>query len=526
MRGELNDRRIPKTMASQHPDNAKLPEWVRGEVIAAGDDEVYEAYVAYSVYGCEEVMWDSEGKDVDPHVVRKLISGYPEFFGKRLLGRDIFLTLRGPNPSVEVTERKLLLETLEMIPRHNDVAAAFYNDEGYVAVFEFILPFTSSHVEMIRVKEAYRSITTEALSRPIDRSGFLLKEWVGEAVPADVEVIPLFEDLSSINNIEYTVSKYVEIVKPRYLRVFIARSDPSMHYGNIVATLLAKWALDKCKRLEDRLDIPIHPIIGTGSLPFRGHNSPLNVDNFIDEYRGVETVTIQPSFRYDYPRETVVSAIRRLNESLPYGTPERFDDSTLLSVLEKLIKGYQSTVTDAIDAVNSLVAYVPSRRSRKLHIGPFGYARQLLGKKLPRAIPFCAAFYTLGIPPEFIGVDQLFQLSDREMDVVVNGYKHLRDDLIEAGRRVSWENIELMRQRVEEVRKLFGQRFLDNFLEKYVKGLRLLEENFSISTGPKSFSDRRYLNLVENVLLGIFEGDTVSIRDDVVRAAVMRGSIG
>ena len=44
------------------------------------------------------MMWDSEGKDVDTNVVRKLFSPYPEYFQKNVIGEDIFLTYRIPTP--------------------------------------------------------------------------------------------------------------------------------------------------------------------------------------------------------------------------------------------------------------------------------------------------------------------------------------------------------------------------------------------------------------------------------------------
>lgn len=64
-------RLIPRTMSTQHPDNARVPEWSRGEAIE-GEDEVTEAFLAFSNYNVQEVMWDAEGKDVDTHVIRKL----------------------------------------------------------------------------------------------------------------------------------------------------------------------------------------------------------------------------------------------------------------------------------------------------------------------------------------------------------------------------------------------------------------------------------------------------------------------
>ncbi|RLI09868.1 phosphoenolpyruvate carboxylase, partial [Candidatus Bathyarchaeota archaeon] len=53
-------RKIPCTMSTQHPDNASLPPWTSKEIIA-NEDEVFEAYYAFSELGCQEQMWDWEG---------------------------------------------------------------------------------------------------------------------------------------------------------------------------------------------------------------------------------------------------------------------------------------------------------------------------------------------------------------------------------------------------------------------------------------------------------------------------------
>ncbi len=99
---------IPRVMSTQHPDNVTTPFFAHNSVLA-GEDEVQEAYYAYSHLGATEQMWDSEGKEVDNFVVEKLLSKYERFFRQKRLGRDVFLTLRVPNPDVERTQAKVLL---------------------------------------------------------------------------------------------------------------------------------------------------------------------------------------------------------------------------------------------------------------------------------------------------------------------------------------------------------------------------------------------------------------------------------
>ena len=89
---------IPKTMSTQHPDNARMPEWSNNKSIIKNDDEIEEAFISFKNLGIKEVMWDAEGKDVDTHVIRKLFSKDSDFFRNNVLGRDLFLTYRIPNP--------------------------------------------------------------------------------------------------------------------------------------------------------------------------------------------------------------------------------------------------------------------------------------------------------------------------------------------------------------------------------------------------------------------------------------------
>src|SRR4030043_1550070 len=90
---------VPRTMSTQHPDNVNVPGWSSGEVIDS-DAEIFETFYAFDELGCQEVMWDSEGKDVDTRVVRKLLDKYREYFASHAIGKDLFLTYRIPNPRI------------------------------------------------------------------------------------------------------------------------------------------------------------------------------------------------------------------------------------------------------------------------------------------------------------------------------------------------------------------------------------------------------------------------------------------
>lgn len=517
------ERTVPKAMASQHPDHVSAPPWSTDPFIS-GEDEVTEVYWAYAEYGTDEVMWDAEGKDIDPNVVRKLLTSYPDFFRTNRLGRDVYLTFRLPNPSIEVVERKVFLETLQSIPRHNDVVKAFYADSGAPAVFEVILPFTTSHTELVRVSESYRKAVAAPLQERIDFQGTRLADWIGNIEPESIEVIPLVEDIGTVTNLERLLVRYVELVGPRYMRVFLARSDPAMNYGFVVAVLLAKYGLWACRRASDQLGIPIFPIIGAGSLPFRGHNSPDNVEDFAEEYRGVYTVTVQSAFRYDYPIERTRSAIEKLRTLLPSGEAREVDRDLLLKIAAKLVPAFQSSVESAAHTINFIASQLPPRRARRQHVGLFGYSRTVGSIKLPRAIPFTASLYSIGMPPELVGLRAISSLSEEEFDFVLETHLKLKHDLEAVARRVSWECISLLSENSEAARRVFGPDFVDRFVPNYLEDLKVVEEQLGIKCGPRTISDRMYLNSVENVVISLLTGhDPVQ---ELVRAASLRRSLG
>jgi phosphoenolpyruvate carboxylase len=388
-------------MSTQHPDNVAMPFFAQGAPITA-EDEVREAYYAFSHLGCDEQMWDFEGKEVDGHVVEKLLSTYESFFTEHPIGESVHLTPRIPNPALEPTQAKIVLEVLQSLPRHADIARVFYDRER-PPILELIHPMTTSARELDRVREYYErfvagmeDVTLGADERP-------LGAWFGQFSPPTVRMIPLIEDREHLLAADDLVREYLRGKELEYMRVFIARSDPALNYGYLSAVLLAVVALQRLAALESETGVAIYPIIGVGSVPFRGGLAPRAVDRVVATYPSVQTFTIQSAFKYDHPPDAVRDGIAKLIAH-ERGTPIAIDEGRAVELLDRLVVRYQTEVQQLAPLVNTVARAVPRRRLRKMHVGLFGYNRASAGVSLPRAIPFCASLYSVGLPPEVIGL--------------------------------------------------------------------------------------------------------------------------
>ena len=411
---------IPRVMSTQHPDNVFIPFFAHDPVMG-GEDEITEAFYAFSVLGADEQMWDFEGKEVDEFVVKKLFERYPYFFRRRRLGEHIRLTPRVPNPSIEKAEAQLLLETLEAIPRSADYARLFYGEE-VAPIFEVILPMTTSSAELNRVYHLYkRYIVWKQYKRVYDVK---LYEWIGRFFPEEISVIPLFETREAILSAGEIVEEYLSDKELEYQRVFLARSDPAMNYGLISAVIYDKFALYELQSLSERESVEVYPIIGVGGAPFRGHFTPENVDAVLEEYPSAQTYTVQSSFKYDRPAKEVIKAIERV-KSKKRGQAEEVPEE-VFEVLEPYTERYSAELKALAPTIREVAKYVPSRRRRKLHIGLFGYSREVNGSALPRAIKFTASLYSIGVPPELLG---LSALSEKEIEFLSEYYHGLHNDL-------------------------------------------------------------------------------------------------
>lgn len=421
-------------MSTQHPDNAHPP-FFSDTTVIEGDAEIKEAYYVFSHLGCTEQMWDYEGKEVDAFVVKKLISRYGNFFAKHPLGEEVFLTLRVPNPGVEASEGKILLETLESIPRSFDIAKIFYRRD-IAPIFEVILPMTRSALQLNRIHSYYKNVVVGKQTTRLVEGDVTLADWIGEFKPEEINVIPLVEDKEGLLYVDRLVEAYVKGKRLEYQRVFLARSDPALNYGMVGAVILNKIAAVKLWELEKKLSLPILPIIGKGAAPFRGNLAPNRTEELLRDYPSIQTFTIQSAFKYDYPEKQVQAAVAKLNEG-KRTRPLDVDFEAAMEIFDRYSFEYERQVIQLAPLINEVAPFVPARRKRKLHIGLFGYSRGVGKSRLPRAITFCAALYSLGLPPELLALNSLNQ---KDKETLLSFYPKFETDLADAGKLLNEKN--------------------------------------------------------------------------------------
>ncbi len=494
-------------MASQHPDHANIPYWHNKEFITA-QHEHKECYLMYSDLGIQEYKWDWEGKIVDESIMERLLSLYYDYFRANPLGKEKFLTFRLPNPKAE-TEFRLARAFMGILS-----AASLTKQVGLHTppLFEVILPMTESAAEMIAIQEAFQEITQ--LKHELYRfETNTLK---------NIEVIPLFEQVSTIINSDQILKDYVamHIQKfkkvPAYLRPYVARSDPTLNSSLVPTVLAIKIALSRYKLFTQESGIPLYPIIGSASLPFRGGLTPHTVNQFIKEYQGIKTALIQSAFRYDYDKLDVKKAIKTLNNSLPAGLAAEIttkEEKDLISIISFFELPYKKVIEEIAPIINKIASSLPPRRERVQHTGLFGYSRGMGKVTLPRAISFTGSLYSIGIPPELIGTGHGIKktIEAGKIDLLEKFYINLKQDLITSG-------------------KFLNKKLLKTLAIQYpifkdvIDDIKYIEEYLGTELGPESPEEKEHSKLTEKIYKG-FTQDNIP-QDILTRAAVLRKSMG
>lgn len=501
------NRKIPLLMATQHPDNAGAPFWGNDSFIDE-KEEVEEMYHNFFSLPCDEYMWDWEGKFADEAIIEKLIGKYQKQFQKKQIGRDIFITLRIPNIWEEKTF-KLARTYMSVIS-----GAELTQSIGLKSppVFEFILPMTKNADQLIHIQETFRK--TAQLHEKIFKSS---KFGAGY-----IHIIPLFESIDDLADCMKILTDFIAQhqkifkQKPAYLRPFIARSDPALNAGFIPAVLASRMALREIYSVSEKFNIPVYPIIGTGSLPFRGGINPENIKKTLQQYEGVKTITLQSAYRYDYPLQKVKESLKYARKKLKKEHRVSFNDEEFnrLRKINSIFRDtYCQTIEQAADLINEMALYVPRRRTRVQHIGLFGYNRGIGKTKLPRAISFTAAWYSLGIPPEFIATGRCLQKIKKTglLPLLEKHFFTLRWELQHAGKYLNHENLELLSKK-------------HNWAQDIHEDVKLCSQILKLEFGPHKDHHFIHRNLTSTILFKKSLG--LNFDNELVEAAVMRKSLG
>lgn len=500
-------RKIPATMATQHPDNAGAPFWDDGKPFIGVHEEMHEAVACFRDLKVAEYMWDWEGKHADAAVIDRLFSDYHGYFSEYQLGRDQFLTFRLPN----IWEEKgyNLLQAMTVILSSEDFARDL--EFKHRPLFEIILPMTERADQLIHMQKLFQKVAKfKSTEFTIDN----------ETNTDHLEIIPLVESVESQLGVGELLEEYVEQhnkifgKKPEYIRTFLACSDSALTSGLLAGIIGNKIALSRLQEFSSKTGIATYPILGAGSLLFRGGLAPDTIDRFMQEFAGVRTVTVQSAFRYDYPEVIVKKAIFRLESELPKIKPHviaKQDQNELIAIGKVAAKYYKQSLNDIVVDLNKVFEAVPKRRDRRQHIGLLAYSRTTGTQTLPRAITFTAGLYSIGVPPEFIGLGRaLRDLTPKQIELLKQEYQNIASDFEKAGRFYNANNLaELANQNKAWVE------IQDDFT--------LAQEILGIKLGPKTSDENAHKELSSALIQSKEKSEMTKL---ITEMATLRKSLG
>jgi phosphoenolpyruvate carboxylase len=402
-------QKIPVAMATQHADSATKLVPVR--------EEVNEAVLSFKLdgLGCDEYLVDYMGKLTPYHQIGQIVKKIHEETDF-VPGYDVFVTPRMVSSFEEEPFRQLM--TTSAIIEGIKYCVDNYGAQGITEVVQAAVP------------------TTEELQNCKARCEDLLKV-VGKHLKMKTEdmtirIVPLFGGIAEHLSMEQVLSNFIKDVgAEEHARVFIGKSEAALLYGHMASVLSCKVAIAGCKKTEEAHDVKIYPILGCGALPFRGHMTFDNADNFLREYQGVRTFTIQSGLRYDHGAEKTRALIEKMKEVVD--RPPTEYDKGQLQEMERMIfifaKNYLLELSEIAEKISVIADYIPDQRERLLNVEEVAYYRELRNvesilrlcpdksvkksimgyaytafHKPPRWVRFVASTYTCGLPPEFIGL--------------------------------------------------------------------------------------------------------------------------
>jgi phosphoenolpyruvate carboxylase len=235
--------RAPILMATQHPDSARM---------ITTSQEVEEAIEAISLFRCDEIMVDYEGKLTPYHQPEWIVDKAHEK-GLRA-GIDFLISPRIPNDVLEGVSRHI----------HSIVTALITNWKAQRMGLE--QPVRYIIIPMVESTNHFQAVV-----RRVSRLQQAIHEELG-LEEGYIDIVPLLESVDS----QLEIHRYVETISrqdgrnPWTHRIFLGKSDSALLSGHIASSLALRIALSKLYRASEERDLEISPIIGMGKPPSEG----------------------------------------------------------------------------------------------------------------------------------------------------------------------------------------------------------------------------------------------------------------